>query len=260
MTEGHAERDTDLVVARLHLRLGSLQLARAELEQMAGRNGLDTEGLVDLAEARWRTGDLTGAGEAASVALAAGSENVVAFVVAAEATAVAGRPAEARRLASRALELADLAVGDVFAGMPRSSIWPMESGMEAVAEPLFEAELAVAAPATPAVASHAPGLWDETSGIDLPDPQLSFDAGRAALTDGRLEAAALQLALALRLAPALAPAILDAIAPYDCPELTLVKGDAYRLLGHERDARLAFAEAAESIPASTASPTSKETS
>ena len=104
------ERDQDLVLARLHLRLGSLGLARAELEEMAGSGTLDEEGLVDLAEVRWRTGDLTGAGEAATVALAAGSEAIVAFVIAAEATAAVGRPAEARRLASRALELADLSV------------------------------------------------------------------------------------------------------------------------------------------------------
>ena len=59
----------DLVLARLHLRLGSLGLARAELETMAGRNGLDDEGIRDLAEARWRTGDLPGAGEAAAAYL-----------------------------------------------------------------------------------------------------------------------------------------------------------------------------------------------
>ena len=72
MTDVAPERDVDLVVAHLHLRLGSLQLARAELEEMAGKGTLDDEGLIDLAEARWRTGDLTGAGEAANVALSAG--------------------------------------------------------------------------------------------------------------------------------------------------------------------------------------------
>jgi hypothetical protein len=66
MTDLAGERDIDLVVARLHVRLGSLQLARAELEEMAGKGTLDDEGLLDLAEARWRTGDLAGAGEAAN--------------------------------------------------------------------------------------------------------------------------------------------------------------------------------------------------
>jgi hypothetical protein len=69
MTEhGRAEtsiRDPDLALARIHLRLGSLGLARAELEALAGRDALDIDGLLDLAEARWRTGDLPGAGDAA---------------------------------------------------------------------------------------------------------------------------------------------------------------------------------------------------
>ena len=48
----------ELVLARVHLRMGSMGLARAELETLAGRNGLDDEGIRDLAEVRWRTGDL----------------------------------------------------------------------------------------------------------------------------------------------------------------------------------------------------------
>ena len=63
------ERAADLVLARLHLRLGSLGLARAELESMAGRNSLDDQGIRDLAEVRWRTGDLAGAGDAAAAYL-----------------------------------------------------------------------------------------------------------------------------------------------------------------------------------------------
>ena len=248
MTDLAGERDIDLVVARLHVRLGSLQLARAELEEMAGKGTLDDEGLIDLAEARWRTGDLAGAGEAATIALAAGNEAIVALVIAAEATAAAGRPAEARRLASRALEMADLSVADVFAGMPRSSIWPIEPGTPTIAEPLFGAEASAAAVTTAAAVSHAPGLWDDAPDVDLPDPAEALEAGRLALADGRIAAGALQLSLVLRLAPALAPAVLDTLAPYDGPEVAIVKGDAYRLVGHERDARLAFADAAASIP------------
>ena len=248
MTDLAGERDIDLVVARLHVRLGSLQLARAEVEEMAGKGTLDDEGLIDLAEARWRTGDLAGAGEAANIALAAGNEAIVALVIAAEATAAAGRPAEARRLASRALEMADLSVADVFAGMPRSSIWPIEPGTPTVAEPLFAAEASATATTTAAAVSHAPGLWDDAAEVDLPDPAEALEAGRAALADGRIAAGALQLSLVLRLAPALAPAVLDTLAGYDARELALVKGDAYRLVGHERDARLAFADAAASIP------------
>ena len=50
--------------------MGSLALARAELESLAGRGMLDEPALLDLAEVRWRTGDLAGAGEAANALLA----------------------------------------------------------------------------------------------------------------------------------------------------------------------------------------------
>ena len=115
---------TALRLARLHLRTGSLGLARAELEALAGGGPLDPEGLVDLAEARWRTGDLSGAGEAATIALANGSDSPTAIVIAVEAVAALGRPGEARRLAARAVEHSDLPVDAIFAGMPRSPIWP----------------------------------------------------------------------------------------------------------------------------------------
>ncbi|MDR3544350.1 MAG: hypothetical protein P4L30_01110, partial [Candidatus Limnocylindrales bacterium] len=60
-------------LARLHLRTGMLRLARLELEQLAGAAALDTEGILDLAEVRWRTGDLRGAAEAAGAWLDAGA-------------------------------------------------------------------------------------------------------------------------------------------------------------------------------------------
>ena len=63
---------TALRLARLHLRMGMLRLARLELEQLAGVAALDTEGILDLAEVRWRTGDLRGAVEAAGAWLDAG--------------------------------------------------------------------------------------------------------------------------------------------------------------------------------------------
>jgi hypothetical protein len=253
-------RSQDLVLARIHLRLGSLGLARAELEGMAGTGSLDADGLVDLAEARWRTGDLAGAGDAANAALAAGSEAVVAYVVAAEATAAVGRPAEARRLASRALELADLSVGDVFAGMPRASVWPIEPGESVTTEPLFAPSPAASTPMSgPADAASpaARGLWDDHAGLaaDLPAAADALEAGRAALAAGDQEAAALQLSLALRLSAALAPAILDLIGDADGPVMDLLRGDSYRLVGHERDARVAFAHVAAIVLAIPAEPT-----
>jgi hypothetical protein len=56
-------RPVPLRLAGLHLRMGSLALARAELESLAGRGMLDEAALLDLAEVRWRTGDPADAGE-----------------------------------------------------------------------------------------------------------------------------------------------------------------------------------------------------
>jgi hypothetical protein len=110
-------------LARIHLRTGSFTLARAELETLAGRNQLDTAGRLDLAEARWRTGDLHGAGEAASAYLAANGEEVLGFVIAAEAAAMVNRLAEARSYVEQAMQryLSDL--DPVFAGIARKAMW-----------------------------------------------------------------------------------------------------------------------------------------
>ncbi|HEX7498183.1 MAG TPA: hypothetical protein VF344_06950 [Candidatus Limnocylindrales bacterium] len=110
-------------LARIHLRTGSFSLARAELETLQGRKQLNTAGWLDLAEVRWRTGDLHGAGEAASAYLAADGEEVLGFVIAAEATAMANRLAEARQFAEQAMlrYLSDL--DPVFAGIARKAMW-----------------------------------------------------------------------------------------------------------------------------------------
>ena len=125
--DGIATRHPDLVLARLHLRLGSLALARAELETLAGQDALDEDGLVDLAEARWRTGDIAGAGEAAVAALNEEEGPLLALVVAAEAAAARGRPTEARRLADKAMEAAAGTIDAIFAGMPRAGVWPPDA-------------------------------------------------------------------------------------------------------------------------------------
>ena len=110
-------------LARIHLRTGSLTLARAELETLSGRNQLDTAGRLDLAEARWRTGDLHGAGEAASAYLAANGDEVLGFVIAAEAAAMVNRIAEAKHYVAQAMEryLSDL--DPIFAGIARKAMW-----------------------------------------------------------------------------------------------------------------------------------------
>ncbi len=267
-TEPTRARTIELVLAHLHLRLGSLAIARVELETLAGLGGLDTVGLVDLAEVRWRTGDLLGAGEAAGAALSGGgTEDPVALVIAAEAASSLGRPSEARRLAGLAAARGPGTIDGIFAGMPRSNVWAPDANEPAPTAPtLFDRGPEIPsvshtgdpspAPATsPAAAAKSPaapvnlGFWDADDSapgevpIDL-DPAREFEAGRAALITGGVEEAAFRFGLALRLAPALAPAILEATEGARSANLTVVRGDAYRLAGQEPEARQAYAVAA----------------
>lgn len=283
------ERDVALRLAGLHLRTGSLALARAELETLAGRDLLDDPGIVDLAEVRWRTGDVAGAGEAIAALMdpAQGgppSDEVprLAYVIAAEAAAARGRPTEARRHADHARSADGDALDVIFAGLPRSSVWPPDPLDPApYAATMFPAPAgaggaghaghdgrAAGIPSTATLASptsSAPpadqGFWDadadaqvadpadatdpDEDAAEAPSPGEEFELGRAALEDGDLGAAAIRLGLVLRFAPALAPAVLDALGDRhdDDPALALVRGDAYRLVGHERDARRAYARA-----------------
>lgn len=212
--------------------MGQLPLARAVLEALAGRAALDEPALLDLAEARWRTGDLAGAGEAATALLARGRDDALALLIAAEAVAAEGRPGEARRLAGRAVALAEGPLDPIFAGMPRSPIWP-----EDAATPI-DPEAERAGPA--GAARHAP------LGADLETPASAgaaeaFAGGRAALAGGNVAIAALRLGVALRLDPAFAEGVLEAVGAWDRdPALALVAGDALRLLGREAEAHVAF--------------------
>ena len=268
-------RDADLVLAGLHLRLGALALARAELETLAGRDALDDDGLTDLAEVRWRTGDLVGAGEAAAAILDGDDGPVVALVVAAEAAMGRGRPSEARRYADRASALAGATLDALFAGMPRSPIWPADpAAVPPTAAALFDvpavgpASRAVAGAAASAgaggpdadgAAAAAPsiGLWDADpdaeaalaeGGPDLPIGGDELVLARAALDDGHAADAAIHLAFVLRLTPALAPAVLELLGDDRRPELALVRGDAYRLVGLEAEARQAYADVPRPAP------------
>ena len=288
------ERSPDLVLARLHLRLGSLSLARAELETLAGKDMLDAEGVIDLAEVRWRTGDITGAGEAAALVIDDEEGPVLALVVAAEAAAARGRPTEARRLAAKALAAANGTIDAIFAGMPRSPAWPPDPAapppspttmfdqphpgrgggrggraprVERRSLPMPDAEAVDIGPGESE--DGGAGLWDEhlaaaaeaeaesQAAIDasLPTGDEALDLGREALESGDIDSAALQLALLLRIAPALAPAVLDLIGDRHEPGLAFVRGDAYRLVGRELDARRAYADAARpASPATDGSP------
>lgn len=257
------------MLAGLHLRLGSLALARAGLETMAGRDALDDDGLVDLAEARWRTGDVAGAGEAAMALLGDGDDGpLVALVVAAEAAMARGRPTEARRFARRAMSLAGDGLDAIFAGMPRAAVWPADPlAAPPSAATMFDVPAVgpagARAPATDRAVDDRPsapdidpmGLWDVVEGADpdadgdpralpdLPAPEDALDRGREALQAGRAATAAVHLGMVLRVRPALAPAVLDLVVDDRSAELAFVRGDAYRLVGRELDARRAFADA-----------------
>ena len=114
----------DIRLARVHLRLGQLTLARAELEDLLRRDLLDAASLATLAEARWRTGDEGAAADAAVAHLDAGGADDVALCIAAEAAAAEGRSADARAL-MELLPASDTASLDaIFAGMPRRAVWP----------------------------------------------------------------------------------------------------------------------------------------
>lgn len=123
--------ESDRHVAHVMLRAGNVLPSRVLLETLAGRRQLDVSGLLDLAESRWRTGDLGGAGEAVAAYLEAGGEAPLGFLIAAEATSALGRQGEARKLARRAAE--DLAepLDAVFAGQARSGIWPLDPSVPA---------------------------------------------------------------------------------------------------------------------------------
>ena len=261
-------RTVELVLAHAHLRLGALALARVELETKAGLGLLDTPGHVDLAEVRWRTGDLLGAGEAATAALRDDEDLPVALVVAAEAAAALGRPTEARRLASRVIAGASASIDVIFAGMPRLGVWPDDAaeppptaptlfdrepehpGRAEGGEPSGPAPVAAERTGVPQAVPVALGFWDGEAGVEpassaLPDPAMELEAGRGALVAGALDEAALRFGLALRFAPALAPAVLEATDGARTASLTMVRGDAYRLAGHEVEARQAYAVAAQ---------------
>ena len=215
---------------------------------------------------------------------------LIALIVAAEAAAARGRPTEARRLAAKALAAADGRIDQLFAGMRRSPAWPPDPAApppspttmfdpppgttprttrptrsaERVArrreEPRPDAEAATDGPMPDVTGSAATmGLWGDEGPADvgetsLPSASEALDEGRAALDAGALEDAARHLALVLRLSSTLAPAVLDLIADRTDPALGFVRGDAFRLVGREVDARRAYARAVG--PASSADPIS----
>jgi hypothetical protein len=236
-------RPSGLRLAGLLLRMGQLPLARAQLEALAGRGELDDAALLDLAEVRWRTGDLAGAGEAAGALLVNGREDGLALLIAAESVAAIGRPGEARRLASRALAAAPGPLDPIFAGMPRSPVWPDDPELtgDGGAAPVNGA-----ASGHPEHLAHVPhqrhaAPVNEQAGPASAAAAEAFAGGRAALAGGDTGLAALRLGVAMRLDAGFAAGVLEAVGAWDRdPALALVAGDALRLLGRESEALVAF--------------------
>ena len=252
----------------------SLALSRVELETLAGLGGLDTQGLVDLAEVRWRTGDLLGAGEAAAAALRARCRpDPIALVVAAEAASAIGRPSEARRLATRAIAAAPPARSTRSSpgcharasGRPTPTSRRRRRRRCSIAGPSRRRTPGRRRACRPSLATPARGRPGRRDGATAAGPMTlgllgrrrdrrrgrrrrsptrprEFEAGRQALVAGSFDEAALRFGLALRLAPALAPAVLEATEGARAASLSVVRGDAYRLAGHETEARQAYAD------------------
>jgi hypothetical protein len=287
-----ATRSTDARLARLHLRGGLLPLARAALEQMAGAGTLDRDAMADLAEVRWRSGDLEGAAESARAHVGNGGTEPIAVIVLAEDAARREQTAEADAAAAPIIERVGGAVDILFAGEARSAAWPamdggwMDTGATApgrwgllaggseVTAPTPEtwqlAAMVQAAIAAPAAGRPAAGI---VAGHYSGQPTASVVmSGRLAgeeleivdraLADGQTAAAAERLGVLLRLDPALAPVILSAAdkalasAPSGRAGLSvvhLVRGDAYRVLGRENEAAAAYQQAHQTLaPGSTA--------
>jgi len=194
---------------------------------MAAVGPLDVAPMGDLAEARWRTGDLEGAADAAFAHLEAGGDALVALVIAAEGLAADGRPGEAAAFVERAVEGAGGDPDAVFLGIPRRAAWPGAGGPE-----------------------ESRTTTDRQRGPT--DPTAELDAARAALIEGRPAEAAVRLALVLRTDPELAPAVLAAVGSRGGAALDLVRGDAYRVVGRESDAAAAYDAAAAALHRGTA--------
>jgi hypothetical protein len=286
-------------LARIHLRTGSLTTAHAQLEALAGRNLLDTAGTLDLAEARWRTGDLHGAGEAADAYLAADGGEALGLVIAAEAAALDHHDGEARRHMEQALLRTLTSLDVIFAGVPHrltltqsgpemgtapeetpaaespktvaaaqpAANEPAETepaaqsaankpteppeAIEAAAEAetaASEAELVPEAPGTPATEASTAGAPTQPvvdSGWSQADTEIA--AGIALLQTGDALLAALHFGIALRMTPESAQAVLGAIGDRHDLALELVRGDALRMQGHERDAAEAYRSVASAL-------------
>lgn len=284
----HAEAAEDRTVegrlARLHLRGGLVSLARAELETMAGQGTLDGPALADLAEARWRSGDLLGAGEAAQAHIARGGDELMALVVAAEALTAQARTVEARRIAAQVVERTAGDLEPLFAGQPRALVWPRD-GVAATSGEGSSAALAAEARPAPELTATAPVRSEEPppAGVESPDrawegparPTAPASSGERAqravareleaiewsVEHGHFESLPGRLAIVLQTDPSQAARVLELTETAVeliggggelATELLLISGDAYQVLGRKEDAAAAYRASARAMEGATA--------
>ena len=252
-------------LARLHLRVGSLLLARAELEALAAAGNIGGSGLVDLAEARWRSGNLEGAGTAAADHLAAGGAEPLALVILAESAAADGRKDEADQHIAALGPFTEPRLSAMFAGMPRRADWTtlglVDSGdglEDEDAAPGPSRRSRTGARSTAETAASRPSTGSGASkGRSRPEPTSAFpDAdgllleARADMRSGETQRMGLafdRLALALRWHPSVASDVVELVARRQEPAALLVRGDALRSLGRLLEAEAAYTAAAAAL-------------
>ncbi len=252
---GAAELD-DQHLAAVHLRLGALLLARAELESLAIQDRLGPAGLAHLAEARWRTNELGPAAEAAAAHLAAAGTEPIARVILAEAAAAGGRSEESRAHVAALRALTAEALAALFAGMPQRAVWPSTLGG------VLDAAAALVPEEVPAVRDRRPVRLPRTTrqlarahggGPDrplFPDAQDLLGQARDEIRGGdpaRIASALDRLALTLRLDPTLASEIAEIVSRLQEPAAMLLRGDTLRILGRILEAEAAYGAAAAAL-------------
>ncbi len=251
-------------MAALHLRMGSVQLARAELESLAARGVISGPAFADLAEARWRLGDLDRAAEAAAAYRAADGDRPIARLILAEAAAAAGRMEDA---AEHVTALADMAAPDLaalFAGMPHRASWPVLDGIRlapnsGVAQvsgqgsedaPLNASLLEASPEGSIEVPRTRRRVTRRPPAEAFPEPPDLLAQAKEDMRSGdpeRMASAFDRLALTLRLDPSRASAVTELISRRTEAAALLVRGDAMRILGRALESEAAYAGAAKAL-------------
>jgi len=241
-------RAEDLRLAALLLRGGAVAAARAALEAAHVQEPLKGTSLLDLAEARWRTGDAAAAGQAAQAYLALADGSPLATVIAAEAAMAEGRPADGRAWIARSPAIPEADLDAIFAGIERSELWPGDPlapglvGQEGTTVGRGRGMPSPVASITPPVSpAHALGA------LGAVNSEAELAAVDALIRAGDVEAAILRLALVVRGAPAVAARVVDRLEGIPGPLPALVRGDAYRAMGRHADAATAYDHARQAM-------------